>query len=145
MSMCCADASFLVSVFLGDEHGAEAWRWWQSTRQVLTVSRLALFEAENAIRAAPFCGKCTPAEANAALDGLVRARMEGFIERREIPTRRLYPAAQRLSTHHTGPEVYGAMDILHVAAAQELGAKHFASFDGPQRKLAEAAGLDVVP
>jgi len=143
--MCCADASFLVSAFLGDEHGTDAWRWWQSTRQVLTVSRLALFEAENAIRAAPHCGKCTLPESKSALDGLVRARLEGFIERQEVPVRRLYPEAQRLSTHHTGPEVYGAMDILHVAAAHELGATQFASFDLSQRKLASATGLEVVP
>lgn len=143
--MTCADASFLVSAFLGDEHGAAAWRWWQSTRQVLMVSRLALFEAENAIRAAPFWGNCAPLESETALHGLVRARLEGFIERREVPIRRLYPAAQRLSIHHTGPTVFGVLDILHVASAQEMGATQFVSFDLPQRRLASAAGLGVAP
>ena len=36
------------------------------------------------------------------------------------------------------------MDILHVATAIELGAKEFLTFDGNQKKLAEAEGL-VVP
>jgi len=36
------------------------------------------------------------------------------------------------------------MDILHVATAIELGVKKFLTFDGKQKKLAEAEGL-VVP
>ena len=36
------------------------------------------------------------------------------------------------------------MDILHVATALELGVKEFLTFDGNQKKLAEAEGL-VVP
>jgi predicted nucleic acid-binding protein len=36
------------------------------------------------------------------------------------------------------------MDILHVATAVELGAKEFLTFDGNQRKLAEAEGM-IVP
>ena len=143
--MCFADASFLVSALLRDGHGADAWRCWSSTRAVLAVTRLVLFEAENAIRVAPYCGKCSAAQSKSALDGLVRARLEGLVECREIPTRRLYPAARRLSVHHTGPDVFGAMDILHVASAQDIGSKQFASFDLPQRKLAAAAGLIVVP
>jgi hypothetical protein len=35
------------------------------------------------------------------------------------------------------------MDILHVATAIELGAKGFLTFEGNQKKLAEAEGLLV--
>ena len=145
MSHYYADASFLVSAFLGDDRAPAAWRWWTHSRAVLTVSRLTLFEAENAIRAAPFSGKATSQEAELALTGLVRARMEGLIERREIQNRRLYPAAHRLSMLYTGPGVYGAMDILHIATAQEVGSRRFVSFDLQQRRLATAAGLIVEP
>jgi predicted nucleic acid-binding protein len=145
MNVVFADASFLVSAFLGDDNGERAWRWWQTSRSVIRISRLVLLEAENAIRAAPFSNKCSREESSQALNGLVRARLEGMIERREVESRRLYPAAQRLSIHHTGPDVFGAMDILHVAAALESDARYFASFDASQRKLAKAAGLAVVP
>jgi|GEM_PF-1187430 len=120
-----ADASFLVSAFLGDENGERAWRWWQASRAVIKVSRLVLLETENAIRAAPFSAKCSAEESRQALNGLVRARLEDMIERREIENRRLYPSAQRLSSHHTGPDVFGAMDILHVATALEGGMQIF--------------------
>ena len=33
------------------------------------------------------------------------------------------------------------MDILHVATAIKLGVKEFLTFDGNQKKLAEAEGL----
>jgi predicted nucleic acid-binding protein len=36
-------------------------------------------------------------------------------------------------------------DLLHVAAALELGASDFFSFDRQQRKMAEAAGLKLNP
>ncbi len=139
------DASFLVSAFLNDANGPRAWDWWLSEGVTLTVSRMVLFEAENTLRCGPCVGKCTHAQAQLALEGLLRTRLEGGIVRREISCRRLYPAAQRLSMCYTGPETYGAMDIIHVAAAQELRATHFVSFDHAQRRLAAAEGMTVCP
>ncbi len=144
--MIFADASFLVSAFVGDQNGVTAWRWWRRHSLVpLLVSRMALFEAENTIRCGEWDGRWDKARADQALAGLQRARLEGLIERREVSNRRIYPAAQRLSLHYIGPETYGAMDIVHVASAQELGATHFVSFDGAQRRLAKAEGLVVCP
>ena len=38
-----------------------------------------------------------------------------------------------------------AFDILHIAAALQLGAKEFLTFDQNQRKLAAKAGLKIGP
>jgi len=144
--MISADASFLVSAFVGNQNGVTAWRWWRKQSLVpLLVPRMALFEAENTIRCGEWDGRWDKVRADQSLAGLQRARLEGLIERREISNRRIYPAAQRLSLHHVGPETYGAMDIVHVASAQELGATHFISFDGAQRRLAKVAGMIVCP
>ncbi len=140
-----ADASFLVSAFINDENGPAAWRWWSVSDATLTVSRLVLFEAENAIRCGPFDGRCSHERSHDALTQLADALRQGLIVRRELSSNRLYPAAQRLSMRHTGPETYGAMDIIHVAAAQELRATRFVSFDLAQRRLAAAEGLTVCP
>ena len=51
--------------------------------------------------------------------------------------------AERLSAQHTWIEGCRAFDILHVATALHLGAAEFLTFDGKQRKLAEAEGLRV--
>lgn len=143
--MTFADASFLVSFFGHDGRSREALRWWRTANTVLNVSRLVWFEAENSLRTLHLEGSCTPAESAWAVEKLRRAKAEGLIEVRDSRASRLFPAAARLSAHYAGQKRFGAMDILHVATALDLGAKQFVSFDERQRELAEAEGLDVVP
>lgn len=143
--MTYADASFLAALFARDDHGQKALAWWRRNNAILTASRLVLFEAENCIRTLPLAGKCTRTESLWALDQMKRARLEGLIEVRELPNKRLFPAAQRLSLHHSDTRTFGAMDIIHVATALELSARTFLSFDGRQRELAETEGLETAP
>ena len=60
------------------------------------------------------------------------------------PWPQIHLAAERLSELYTDVRGHRTMDILHVATAVELGAKEFLTFDGNQRKLAEAEGM-IVP
>lgn len=145
--MICADASFLVALFVEhDDHWRSAWRWWRSERgPVLTVTRLCLFEAENAIRGLTVAKLCRPAEVRSALAGIQRGLLEGFIARRSVPEHQLFPHADRLSQYHTTRATFGAMDILHVSAALQLRSETFLSFDRRQRELAAAEGLEVLP
>jgi hypothetical protein len=53
--------------------------------------------------------------------------------------------ASDLSARHTTRIGCRSLDILHVAAALELGAVRFLSFDGRQRQLARRAGLRTGP
>lgn len=143
--MTFVDASFLVSFFAHDEHSRDAVRWWCKSNVILTASRLVLFEAENSMRTLHLEGKCTRAASQWAVEKMKRAVAEGLIEVREPRVKRLYPAAVRLSIHHSDTKRFGAMDILHVAAALDLGAKQFVSFDARQGELADAEGLRVLP
>ena len=59
------------------------------------------------------------------------------------PWPQVHAAAERLSELYTDIHGHRAMDILHVATAQELGAREFLTFDANQRKLAVAEGLRV--
>ena len=52
--------------------------------------------------------------------------------------------AEALSSAHTLSSGHRLADILHVATALNLGVTEFLTFDGNQRRLAEAEGL-VVP
>ena len=141
-----ADASFLVAAFApDDEHNRAAWRWWKRRDSGIYVSRLVLFEAENNLRGLPLNGRLNVSRARAAIEGMNRARLEGMIVLRDSPSNRLIPQARRLSLHHTIKATYGAMDILHVATALDLGANQFLSFDARQRELAENEGLHVAP
>jgi predicted nucleic acid-binding protein len=143
--MTFADASFLVAFFAGTEHGKEARKWWQRNHDVITVSRLVLFEAENSIRSLPLSGKIKRADAQWAIEHLKRRVLEGLIEVRELSNKRVYPAARRLSICYGESKSFGAMDIVHVATAQELAARRFLTFDDRQRELAKAEGLQVLP
>lgn len=51
--------------------------------------------------------------------------------------------AKRLSATHTPAGGHRGFDILHVATALSLKAKRLLTFDGNQKKLAEAEGLVV--
>ncbi|MBK8094006.1 MAG: type II toxin-antitoxin system VapC family toxin [Verrucomicrobiaceae bacterium] len=140
-----ADASFIVSFCAEDQHSTKARQWWKQHSRPMFTSRLALFEAENTIRVMRVARKLTAAGELHALESLKRAQLEGFIELWEVPVRRLYPAARRLSQHHNNQKGFGAMDILHVASALDMHCDTLLSFDEPQRDLAKAEGLKVAP
>jgi len=142
-----ADASFTVALFaLEDHQWRRAWKWWRGAGlcQVM-VSRLTLLETENAFHRLRVDHQLTATELQSALNGLSRARMEGLLVRRETPAHRLYPEAHRLVTHHSARASYGALDIMHVAAAIILRADTFLTFDKRQAELARAAGLRTAP
>lgn len=109
------------------------------------ITPLVLFEAQNSIRGFPIAGKGTLAEAQSALEGIKRGLLEGLFICQSIPAKRLFPQATRLSLHHTLSATFGAMDVLHVASAMELGADTFLTFDGRQGEMAAAEGLNLKP
>ena len=53
--------------------------------------------------------------------------------------------AERLTLHHTPRYGARALDILHVATAQQLAVTEFMTFDTNQRRIAVAAGLAASP
>ncbi len=55
----------------------------------------------------------------------------------------VHQRAEALSSAHTLASGHRLTDILHVATALHLGLTEFLTFDGNQKKLAEAEGLVV--
>lgn len=89
--------------------------------------------------------KSAGAEEHKALQMPAYAIVEGLIVLQEVPNRRLYPEAKRLSQHYTEKVSFGAVDILHVACAKDMHATMFLSFDDRQKRLAKAEGMTVAP
>ena len=56
----------------------------------------------------------------------------------------VHQRAEALSSAHKAAGGHRLVDILHVASALHLGVSQFLTFDGNQKKLAEAEGL-IVP
>jgi predicted nucleic acid-binding protein len=143
--MIFADTSFLVSYFGQDTNGRAAAKWWHSTNEDLIVSRLVLIETENSLRTLHLDGGCSWDDGLWAVERLARTVVGGLILVREPRIKQLYAEARRLSLWHSESKRYGAVDIIHVAAAKILGATHFVSFDQRQRELAIDEGLIVMP
>ncbi len=140
----CADTSFLFSLYGNDANTPRAIEWMTSQRVALTLTTLGEYELGNALRFAEFRGGMAPGEA-----ALFWAQFEAdkASSRLLVHVYNLADAvneAKKLSAMHTLTNGHRGFDILHVATALIVKARQFLTFDGNQKKLAEAEGL-VVP
>lgn len=144
--MTYCDSSFLLALLLPRDffhrHAAPmAARFTESIPYTL----LSELEVANTIRRALREGAITRAEHDAAFRQIEVDLADGILARRDIPQSEHYRKARELSKRHT-PEIPArSLDILQTAAAFLIGADSLHSFDGRQRQLAKAAGLNVFP
>jgi len=139
----CADTSFLFSLYGSDVHTIRAVAWVKSQRSALTLSSLNEFEFANALRFAEFVKKIAPGEAALCWADFEADRASGRLQIQICNLAEVIAEAQRLSAAHTLTGGHRGFDILHVATALRLKARQFLTFDGNQKKLAEAEGLTV--
>lgn len=137
------DTSFLLSLLGTDRHTAEAGVVVREHSRPLTLCSINDLELLNAASMAEFQGF---KEAGSA------ALIETMLEAERTAGRLAYPPfnpakavarATELSRRHTRAHGHRTYDVLLVAAALELGATDFLTFDERQEKLAEAEGLVV--
>ena len=140
-----ADTSFLVSLYGNDSHTSQALAYARTLRRPLTISQLTEFEFEQALQLAIFRQTIPPslaARAEATLEADLRS---GGAVKVSCDFSTILQLARRLSRVHTGKTGSRSFDILHVAAALDVGAKEFLTFDVQQGRLAQAEGLKVLP
>jgi predicted nucleic acid-binding protein len=140
----CADTSFLFSLYGNDAQTPRAVKWIKTRRNPLTVTSLGEFELGNALRFAEFRRSIAPGEAALFWAQFEADRASGRVDINVCNLADVIAEAQRLSATHTPAGGHRGFDILHVAAALVLKARHFLTFDANQKRLAEAEGL-VVP
>jgi predicted nucleic acid-binding protein len=140
----CADTSFLFSLYGNDAHTPRAVAWMKSQRHALTLTALSEYELGNALRFSEFRKGIAPGEAALFWAQFEADRASGRIQIRVCNLADVVDEAKRLSATHTLTGGHRGFDILHVATALIVGAKQLLTFDGNQKKLAEAEGL-VVP
>ena len=138
-----ADTSFLFSLYGNDVHSPRALAWTRAHKTALCLSSLGEFELGNALRFAEFRKSIAVGEAALFQAHFETDRASGRISVRICNLASVVDEAKILSETHTLAEGLRGFDILHVAAALTLGARAFLTFDGNQKKLAEAAGLQV--
>lgn len=137
------DTSFLFSVYANDSNTCGAHSFLKSVRIPLTVSVLNEFELANALLLAEFRKLLEPGHSELILGEYRRDREDGRIVEYPCNLASLFKRAHKLSQDYTTREGHRGFDILHVAAAQEIGATDFLTFDQTQSKLANVVHLNT--
>jgi len=145
MAVVCCDTSFLFALYGIDSLTERAVAQVRHLPQSISVSILNEFELENAIRFSVFRRAIDSSMAIAMLADYARDMSIGRLSLVTCNLASVLAEAKRLSIAHSQNGGHRAFDILHVAAALQLGAREFLSFDANQRKLAKAVGLKIRP
>ena len=138
------DTSFLFSLYGSDVHSLRAVAWAAKNTRALLLNTLTHYEFGNALRFSEFRKAIPVGSAAQYWAGFEAAVAQGRLVVATSNLADVVDEAKRLSSLRTLTGGHRGFDILHVASALKLKATHFLTFDGNQKKLAEAEGL-VVP
>jgi predicted nucleic acid-binding protein len=137
-----ADSSFLVSLYIPDGNSESALRLMRVSSGEHLVTALCELEVVNALGLRVFRKQASKVEADSAMFNFEKDLGDGLFQLRGLPEQ-VFERARRLSEQTTAKLGTRTADLLHVAAALELGANYLYSFDQPQRKLAKTVGLNL--
>ena len=140
----CTDTSFLFSLYGNDGNAARAVSWLKSHRTALILTSLNEFELGNALRFAELRRALGDGDAARFWAQFEADRASARVVVRVCNLAAVLDEAKRLSATHTLAGGHRGFDMLHVAAATQLKARQFLTFDANQKKLAESEGL-IVP
>jgi predicted nucleic acid-binding protein len=138
------DTSLLVSLYCLDSNSVAAANSLQAAEDQLLVTNLCRLEAVNALQLRVFRKEITNRQSEISLSNFSQDLQRGVFQLRMLPEP-AFERASQLSRQLTPKFGTRTADILHVAAALELGATGFFSFDLQQRKMAETVGLKTNP
>ncbi|MGA7341096.1 MAG: type II toxin-antitoxin system VapC family toxin [Terracidiphilus sp.] len=136
------DTSLVVSLYCRDANSAAATSALQSAKAPLLITTLEELEAVNAFALRLFRKEITSLQARSAKRSLETDLASGVYLLRGVPEP-AFARARQLAWQLTAKLGTRTADLLHVAAALELGAFGFFSFDLRQRTMARAAGLKL--
>ncbi len=139
-----ADTSLIVSYLTPDTRSADARALMLKARSRMFVTAWTGLEFENAINLRRFRGEATESELDAWLADYEMELKHGIFDFAGVEYPAVIARARTLAAAHTHSLGTRSFDIFHVAAALELSAAHFLTFDVRQAALARAAGLPVI-
>jgi len=137
-----ADSSFLVSLYSADANWAAAARTMEDSRGECLITTLGELEVVNAFGLRVFRKEVSAAQAHSSLVDFAKDLRDGILRIWGV-TDPILERARQLSQQTTAKMGTRTADLLHVAAALELGADFLYSFDQQQRKLAHAVRLKL--
>jgi predicted nucleic acid-binding protein len=136
------DTSFLISLYSPDSNSAQAAATMGSSRAEHLITSLGELEVVNALELRVFRRELTSLQAQASLKDFEKDLLAGVLRLRTLSDQ-VFESARRLSRQTTARLGTRTADLLHVAAALDLGVGYLYSFDQQQRKLANAVRLKL--
>jgi predicted nucleic acid-binding protein len=138
------DTSFLVSLYSTDLNSAAAVRTMRVVEGMLSITTFVELEVVNALGLRVFRKEISPPQARSSLNDFEQDLRTGIFHLKPLPDG-VFGRARQLSRQTTSRLGTRTADLLHVAAALEIGSDRFYSFDRQQRKLAQAVKLKLNP
>lgn len=114
----------------------------RAAKQHVVVTTLGELEAVNAFGLRVYQNEASATEAQVSLGDFEKDLREGVLRPRPLPER-VFERARYLSEQTTARLGTSATNLLHVAAALDLGVDCLYTFDKQQRKLAQAVRLKL--
>jgi predicted nucleic acid-binding protein len=136
-----ADPSFIVGLYSPDANSHAAARTMQAPAERF-VTTFGELEVVNAMGLRIFRKEVSPAQAQSSLLEFEQDLRDGVFQLRELSDP-ILERAQQLSRQTTAKLGTRTADLLHVAAALELGVDCLYTFDLHQRKLAQSLRLKL--
>ena len=133
-----ADTSFFVSLYLSDQHSLEAQRL--ASQSVVWLTPLHIAEWTHAIEQHVFRKMISGGEAARIHNAFQTSIQSGVWFEVLVPDSAFQRCAE-LARRYAAKFGLRTLDTLHVAAALELNAGAFWTFDERQQKLAKACNL----
>jgi len=139
------DTGVLVKNYSYEQNSEEAISLILAEAAPLPLTPLQEAEMRNSFRLKVFRKETDLAAIQVSLSLLEDDLRQGRLERVSHDSNAVYQRAEALSRLHTVATGARTLDILHIAAALEIGSTRFVSFDQRQRNIAKKAGLKVLP
>jgi len=137
-----ADTSFLMSLYSPDANSAAAARTMQGSAVDGFVTTFGELEVVNALGLRVYRKEILAAQAQSSWSDFEKDLRAGIFQVRQLPEQ-AFERARQLSRQTTARLGTRTADLLHVAAALELGVDCLYSFDRQQRKLAQTVHLKL--
>lgn len=143
------DTSFLCALYREQDNTNRADAFMETFTGKIIVSSQVLWEFRQSARFQVFRHQkdasqgFSKLEADRMLSALTANVKTGSLTLETVEWPDVHSIAESLSATYTMKNGHRPMDIIHLATAKHLGVKQFLTFDGNQKKLAEAEGLAV--
>lgn len=144
-----SDTSFLCALYREQDNSERADTFMEGCKGEVIVSSQVLWEFRQSARFQVYRHQCdktkgiSKPEAERMIGVLTANVQAGVLTFATVEWPDVHSIAETISAARTMKGGHRTMNIIHISTAKHLGLNQFLTFDGNQKKLAEAEGFTV--